>query len=107
MFTVLSITLFLSKLFPTIGFQIITEPRSTEDSPCPGSYKLSVRLVLRVDRISHLASTLLENVETGRRRSGAHLVSTTKLQEAAGDRNAAFTRQKGWKSLKARRSAVP
>src|SRR6266699_671247 len=43
MFSVLSITLFLSKLFPTTGFQIITEPRSTEDFPCPGSHKLSVR----------------------------------------------------------------
>ena len=32
----------LSRLFPTIGFQIITEPSSPEDLPCRGSDKLSI-----------------------------------------------------------------
>lgn len=32
-----------SRLFPTVGFQIITEPSSPEDSPSTGSCKLSTR----------------------------------------------------------------
>jgi hypothetical protein len=43
MFTVPRFTFALSKLFPTAGFQIITEPCSTEDLPCLGSDKLSKR----------------------------------------------------------------
>src|SRR5438034_18363 len=30
-------------MFPTVGFQIITERGSLEDLPCPGSDKLSIR----------------------------------------------------------------
>jgi len=37
--------LLFARLFPTTGFQIITERCSTEDSPCAGSDKLLLRLM--------------------------------------------------------------
>jgi hypothetical protein len=75
--------LLFPRLFPAIGFQIIIERRSTEDSPCAGSDKLSLRQRYSRSSPPPIASTISSpsfSFETPARATGRSHVGIPRLQ---------------------------
>src|SRR2546426_226178 len=74
----------LTRLFPTIGFQIITEPSSPEDLPCRGIDKLS-NSAAKMDHSEGIAILIFKNVfvRTDRRTFGANLLQPFRLPALA------------------------